>query len=147
MESPGPVSGDRVPLGVARIARPGTDATIVAWSRMVGDALIAADVLAGEGIDVEVIDLRTIAPLDRTTVLDSLARTHRLLIAHDAVRDFGVGAELAALAAHEGFWSLDAPVLRVGAAASPAPYSPSLERAWLPSVESIVQGVRQQVNM
>ena len=146
-ESPGPVSGDRVPLGVARIARPGTDATIVAWSRMVGDALIAADVLAGEGIDVEVIDLRTIAPLDRTTVLDSLARTHRLLIAHDAVRDFGVGAELAALAAHEGFWSLDAPVLRVGAAASPAPYSPSLERAWLPSVESIVQGVRQQVNM
>ncbi len=146
-ESPGPIPGERVPLGVARIARPGTDATIVAWSRMVGDALLAADVLAEEGIDVEVIDLRTIVPLDRAMVLESLARTNRLLIAHDAVRDFGVGAELAALAANEGFWSLDAPVLRVGAAASPAPYSPSLERAWLPSVESIVHGVRQQVNM
>lgn len=139
--------GERVPLGVANIARPGSDATIVAWSRMVGDALLAADLLAADGIDVEVIDLRTITPLDRDTVLGSLARTHRLLIAHDAVRDFGVGAELAALAANEGFWSLDAPVLRVGAAASPAPYAPSLERAWLPSVTSIVEGVRQQVNM
>lgn len=146
-ESPGPASGDRVPLGQACIARPGRDATIVAWSRMVWDALSAAETLAAEGIDVEVIDLRTIAPLDRHTILDSLARTHRLLIAHDAVVDFGVGAEIAALAVNEGFWSLDAPVLRVGAAPSPAPYAPSLERAWLPSVDAIVDGVRRQVNM
>lgn len=146
-DSPGPSPGERIPLGKARIARRGTDATIVAWSRMVWDALAAAEILAAEGIDVEVIDLRTITPLDRTTVLESLARTNRLLIAQDAVLDFGAGAELAALAANEGFWSLDAPVLRVGAAPSPAPYSPSLERAWLPSVDSLVQGVRRQVHM
>ena len=102
---------------------------------------------ASEGIDVEVIDLRTITPLDRTTVLESLARTNRLLIAHDAVQDFGAGAEIAALAASEGFWSLDAPVLRVGAAYSPAPYAASLERVWLPSVDAIVQGIRRQVHM
>ena len=146
-DSPGPVAGERVPLGKARIARAGTDATVVAWSRMVGDALSAADILAAEGIEVEVIDLRSIAPLDRSTVLESLAKTHRLLIAHDAVQDFGVGAELAALAVNEGFWSLDAPVRRLGAAATPAPYAPSLERCWLPSVAQIVDGVRSQVNM
>jgi 2-oxoisovalerate dehydrogenase E1 component len=146
-EFPGYTADERIPLGRAQIVRPGTDATIVAWSRMVLDALEAAEVLALEGIDVEVIDLRTITPLDRTTVLESLGRTHRLLIAHDAVQDFGVGAELAAIAANEGFWSLDAPVLRVGATYSPAPYAPVLERQWLPSVESIIQGVRRQVNM
>lgn len=146
-ESPGPMPGERIPLGHAQIVRPGTDATIVSWSRMVWDAVAAAEILAGEGIDVEVVDLRTIAPLDRHTVLESLARTHRLLIAQDAVTDFGVGAEIAALAVNEGFWSLDAPVLRVGAAPSPAPYAPSLERAWMPSVQQIVSGIRRQVNM
>jgi 2-oxoisovalerate dehydrogenase E1 component len=114
---------------------------------MVSDALKAAEVLAAEGIDVEVIDLRTISPLDKAAVLESLAKTHRLLIAHDAVQDFGVGAELAALAVNEGFWSLDAPVLRLGAAATPCPYAPSLEQNWLPSVDQIVSGVRSQVNM
>lgn len=146
-ESPGPFPGERIPLGKARVARVGTDATIVSWSRMVSDALKAAEVLAAEGIDVEVIDLRTISPLDKAAVLESLAKTHRLLIAHDAVQDFGVGAELAALAVNEGFWSLDAPVLRLGAAATPCPYAPSLEQNWLPSVDQIVSGVRSQVNM
>lgn len=146
-EFPGHIPGERIPLGQARIVRSGSDATIVSWSRMVSDALEAADILASEGIDAEVIDLRTIAPLDRSTVLESLSRTNRLLIAHDAVLDFGAGAELAALAANEGFWNLDAPVIRVGGAPSPTPYSPSLERAWLPSVAAIVQGVRSQVHM
>jgi 2-oxoisovalerate dehydrogenase E1 component len=146
-QSPGPLPGERIPLGKARVARVGTDATIVAWSRMVSDALKAAEVLAVEGIDVEVIDLRTISPLDKAAVLESLAKTNRLLIAHDAVQDFGVGAELAALAVNEGFWSLDAPVLRVGAAATPCPYAPSLEQDWLPSIDQIVSGVRSQVNM
>jgi len=114
---------------------------------MVTDALKAAEVLAAEGIDVEVIDLRTIAPMDKTTVLESLAKTHRLLIAHDAVQDFGVGAELAAMAVNEGFWSLDAPVLRLGAAPTPCPYAPSLEQIWLPSIDQIVSGIRSQVNM
>jgi 2-oxoisovalerate dehydrogenase E1 component len=84
-----------------------------------------------------VIDLRSIVPLDRETVLRSVAKTNRLVIAHDAVTDFGVGAELAALAAYDGFWTLDAPVERVGAPYSPAPYSPVLEREWIPGSDDI----------
>ena len=86
---------------------------------------------------------RTIAPLDYDTVLTSLAKTNRLVIAHEAVTPFGVGAELAATAAREGFWTLDAPVIRVGAAATPAPYAPSLDRAWLPDVDRIAAAVRE----
>jgi 2-oxoisovalerate dehydrogenase E1 component len=138
-----PADDHRVPLGKARIVRPGTDLTIVSWSRMVRLSLAAAETLAAEGIDVEVIDLRTIVPLDRQTVLDSLARTNRLLIVHEAVTEFGVGAELAALAVHEGFWSLDAPVVRVGAPSSPAPYAPRLERAWIPNEHDIVAAARR----
>ncbi|CAN5371976.1 alpha-ketoacid dehydrogenase subunit alpha/beta [soil metagenome] len=127
----------RVPFGKAAVLREGTDATIVAWSRTVYDALDAAETLAAEGISAEVIDLRTIVPLDREAILTSLAKTNRLVIAHDAVTDFGVGAEIAALAVREGFWSLDAPVERVGAAFTPAPYAPSLESVWMPSATQI----------
>jgi 2-oxoisovalerate dehydrogenase E1 component len=98
--------------------------------------------VAKEGLDCEVIDLRTIAPLDRATVLESLSKTGRLLCVHEAVTDFGVGAELAALAANEGFWSLDAPVMRIGAAAAPAPYAPELERRWLPTEEDVLTTLR-----
>jgi 2-oxoisovalerate dehydrogenase E1 component len=142
-KAPMPAAGHRVPLGKARIMRTGTDLTIVSWSRMAQLALAAAGTLAAEGIDAEVIDLRTIAPLDRRTVLESLERTNRLLIVHEAVTEFGVGAELAALAADEGFWSLDAPVLRVGAPSAPAPYAPSLERAWIPDEADIVGAARR----
>lgn len=138
---PGP--DHRVPLGQARIVRPGRDVTLVSWSRMVFDALDAAETLSKDGVEVEVIDLRTIVPLDRATVLRSLARTHRLVIAHEAVVDFGVGAELAALAAGPGFWSLDAPVARVGAAYSPAPYAPNLEQQWRAGPADIVRTVRE----
>ena len=137
-----PAPGHRVPLGKARVTRAGTDLTIVSWSRMARLALDAAETLAAEGIDAEVIDLRTIAPLDRRTVLESLGRTNRLLIAHEAVTEFGVGAELAALAVHEGFWSLDAPVARVGAPTAPTPYAPSLERAWIPDETGIAAAAR-----
>lgn len=140
---PLPAPDHRVPLGKAKVTRPGRDLTIVSWSRMAGLALDAADRLAAEGIEAEVLDLRTIVPLDRAAVLDSLARTNRLLIAHEAVTEFGVGAELAALAADEGFWSLDAPVVRVGAPTSPAPYAPSLEKTWIPGVEDIVAAARR----
>ena len=109
---------------------------------MVFDALEAAEALREDGIDAEVIDLRTIVPLDRDTVLRSLRRTNRLVIAHEAVVDFGVGAELAALAAHEGFWSLDAPVARVGAGYSPAPYAPVLEQRWRAGPADIARVVR-----
>ncbi|MDT4893163.1 MAG: 2-oxoisovalerate dehydrogenase component [Pseudonocardiales bacterium] len=142
---PAPDPGHRVPLGQARVVRPGSDVTIVSWSRMVLDALDAASTLADEGIDAEVIDLRTIVPLDRDTVLASFARTNRMVIAQEAVLDFGVGAELAALAVREGFWSLDAPVVRVGAAYSPAPYAPILEQQWRAGPDDIVRAVREVV--
>jgi 2-oxoisovalerate dehydrogenase E1 component len=120
---------------------------VVSYSRMMQDTMKAAEVLAEEGIDVEVIDLRTIVPLDRQTVLDSLTKTHRLVIAHEGVQDFGVGAELAAMAANEGFWQLDAPVARVAPPAMPAPYAPSLEKPWLPDSATIADTVRRTVRV
>ena len=107
------------------------------------DALAAAELVATEGISVEVIDLRTVAPLDTTTILESVARTSRLLIAHEAVVPFGIGAEIAATVAHEGFWNLDAPIERIGAAATPPPYAPDLERAWLPDAHAIADAIRR----
>ncbi|MFI5952788.1 pyruvate dehydrogenase complex E1 component subunit beta [Cryptosporangium sp. NPDC051539] len=141
-KGPMPSPEHRVPLGRARIVRPGEHLTIVSWSRMAQLASAAAEQLATEGIDAEVIDLRTIVPLDRETVLASLAKTNRLLIVHEAVAEFGVGAELAALAVDEGFWSLDAPVVRVGAPSTPAPYAPSLERTWIPTEHDIIRAAR-----
>ncbi|RIQ22850.1 alpha-ketoacid dehydrogenase subunit alpha/beta [Jiangella rhizosphaerae] len=136
-----------VPLGRAVVRRPGTDVTVVSWSRMVHEALAAAAVVADEGVSAEVVDLRTIVPLDRATVLESLARTNRLVIVHEAVRDFGVGAELAALAVDEGFWHLDAPVVRVAPPPTPVPYAPSLERAWLPGRDAIADTIRRLVRV
>jgi 2-oxoisovalerate dehydrogenase E1 component len=135
-----------VPIGRAAVRREGTDVTLVSYSRMVHDCMAAAEQVCADGISVEVIDLRTIAPLDVDTVLRSLAKTNRLVIAHEAVTGFGVGAEIAATAAREGFWTLDAPVIRVGAAATPAPYAPSLEREWLPDVARIVAAVRESAS-
>ncbi|MFC4499546.1 MULTISPECIES: alpha-ketoacid dehydrogenase subunit alpha/beta [Streptomyces] len=142
-KGPRPPEDHLLPLGRAKVVREGTDVTLVSWSRMVQDCLAAAEVLAAEGVSVEVVDLRTIAPLDRETVLASLAKTNRLVIAHEAVRDFGVGAELSALAVDEGFWHLDAPVTRVAPPPVPAPYAPSLERLWLPSRDTIADTVRR----
>lgn len=144
-KGPRPHPGHLVPLGKAAIRREGTDVTLVSYSKLVHDCAAVAEDLARDGISVEVIDLRTIAPLDTETVLRSLAKTGRLVIAHQAVEPFGVGAELAAVAASRGFWTLDAPVLRVGAAHTPAPYAPSLEREWLPDRERIAAAVRKSV--
>jgi 2-oxoisovalerate dehydrogenase E1 component len=146
-KGPRPDPGHLIPLGRAAIRREGTDVTLVSYSKLVHDCAAVAEQLTAEGISVEVIDLRTIAPLDTGTVLRSLAKTGRLVIAHQAVEQFGVGAELAAVAAQEGFWTLDAPVIRVGAAATPAPYAPSLERAWLPDQERIAAAVRRSVRL
>src|SRR5690606_1278620 len=117
------------------------DVTVVSVSRMVHEAVAAAEAVAGAGISVEVIDLRTVAPLDMGPVLDSVARTSRLLIAHEAVVPFGIGAEIAATVAREAFWHLDAPVERVGAAPTPPPYAPTLERAWLPDRDDIAAAI------
>lgn len=132
-----------VPIGVARIARPGAHVTVVTFSRMVHEALAAAEMLEEEGISVEVVDLRTVAPLDAATILASVEKTGRLVVAHEAVMPFGVGAEIAALVAREGFWHLDAPIERVGAVPTPPPYAPVLERAWLPDRTRIAQAVRR----
>jgi 2-oxoisovalerate dehydrogenase E1 component len=142
-KGPRPPADFVVPLGKARVIRTGTDVTVVSWSRMVHEAAAAADTLATEGISVELIDLRTIVPLDRHTVLTSLAKTNRLVIAHEAVRDFGIGAELAALAVSDGFWHLDAPVERVAPPPMPAPYAPNLERLWLPDRATIAETIRR----
>ncbi|WP_431905787.1 alpha-ketoacid dehydrogenase subunit alpha/beta [Amycolatopsis thermoflava] len=144
-KGPRPRPGHLVPLGKAAIRREGTDVTLVSYSKLVHECTAVAEQLAQDGISVEVIDLRTIAPLDTETVLRSLAKTGRLVVAHQAVEAFGVGAELAAVAAEHGFWTLDAPVLRVGAANTPAPYAPSLEREWLPDQERIAAAVRKSV--
>jgi 2-oxoisovalerate dehydrogenase E1 component len=144
-KGPRPDEDLRVPLGKARVARRGSHVTLVSYSRMVHDCLAAAETLAQEGIEVEVIDLRTIAPLDRETVVASVEKTSRLVVAHEAVADFGVGAEVVATVAHDAFWYLDAPLRRVGARAMPAPYAPSLERLWLPDQERITEAVRETV--
>ena len=96
-----------------------------------------------DGISVEVIDLRTVAPLDMAPILESVRKTSRLLIAHEAVVPFGIGAEIAATVAREAFWDLDAPIERVGAAATPPPYAPELERAWLPDRDDIIEAIRR----
>ena len=145
MKGPQPPADHIVPLGRSAIVRPGTDATVVSVSRMVHEALAAAEALAAEGISVEVIDLRTVAPLDMAPVLDSVHRTSRLLVAHEAAVPFGIGAEIAASVAREAFWDLDAPIERIGAAATPPPYAPELERAWLPGRDEIAAAVRRLV--
>ena len=144
-KGPKPPADYLLPLGKAKVVRPGTDATVVSVSRMAGEALAAAESLAAKGISVEVIDLRTVAPLDRPTILESLAKTNRLLIAHEGVTDFGIGAEIAALAVYEGFWTLDAPVMRVAPPPTPSPYAPNLEKQWLPDSHDIERAVERLV--
>lgn len=140
-----PNPGQRVPIGQARVAREGKDLTVVSYSWALHRCLEAADALAGEGISLEVVDLRTIAPLDMETVAASVRRTNRAVLVHDAVRAFGAGAEAAARISEECFDWLDAPVGRVGAPTAPAPFAPSLERAYLPSAEAIAAAARAAV--
>jgi 2-oxoisovalerate dehydrogenase E1 component len=145
MKGPQPPTDFILSLGRSAVVRTGTDVTVVSISRMVHEATAAAELVAGEGICVEVIDLRTVVPLDVASILDSVHKTSRLLIAHEAVVPFGFGAELAAIVAREGFWDLDAPIERIGAAATPPPYSPDLERAWLPDRDNIADAIRRLV--
>ena len=134
-----------VPIGKSAVVRPGTHVTVVSVSRMVHEAMAAAERVAEEGISVEVVDLRTVAPLDMAPILESVHKTSRLLIAHEAVVPFGIGAEIAAVVARDGFWDLDAPIERIGAAATPPPYAPDLERAWLPDRDDITEAIRRLV--
>ena len=133
-----PAEAYRVPIGKAVIRRPGRDLTIVATGLMVHRALEAAERLAGRGHDAEVIDLRSLRPLDTATLIDSVTRTTRLLCVHESVKMLGIGAEIsAAIAESAAFDRLDAPIRRLGGADCPIPYAPGLERAAVPQVEDI----------
>jgi len=131
-----------VPLGRAKVVRAGRDATVVALSRLVHESLAAAEELAADGIEVEVIDPRTLVPLDLDTIVESVARTHRLVVAHEAVVHGGFGAEIAAQVQAAAFDELDAPVARVGAPFAPIPFSPPLEDAYIPGSTEVVATVR-----
>jgi 2-oxoisovalerate dehydrogenase E1 component len=143
LKGPRPPADYVLPIGKAAVRREGSDVTVVSVSRMAHEALAAAELVAGEGVSAEVIDLRTVAPLDMATILESVNKTGRLLIAHEAVVPFGIGAEIAAVVAEEGFAQLRAPIRRIGAAPTPPPYSPVLEQAWLPDREDIAAALRQ----
>ncbi len=131
-----------VPLGEAEIKRPGSDITLVAWSHMTLKSLTAAEELAAEGISAEVIDLRTISPMDIGCVLDSVRRTGRLVIAQEAVKRGGVGSDIAAMVAEQAFDSLRAPILRVAGKNTVIPFNLALEKAAVPQVADIVAGAR-----
>ncbi len=141
-KGPVPVEEYTLPFGKAAIKRPGDDVTLVSLSRTVLFALEAAEQAAREGIDVEVIDLRTTVPLDLDTILGSVRKTNRLVVAHESHRRLGIGAEIAALVQEHAFDFLDAPIARVGAMDIPIPYSRVLEDAALPGTENILQAIR-----
>jgi 2-oxoisovalerate dehydrogenase E1 component len=142
LRGPVPLEGYAIPFGVADVKRPGGDLTIVATSYAVHHALAAAETLAGEGIDVEVVDPRTLVPLDRDAILESVARTGRLVVVDETHRSCGVASEIAAIVAEEGFDALRGPIRRVAVPDVPIPFSPVLERELEPSAERIAEAVR-----
>ena len=132
-----------VPIGVASVVRPGEGVTVVAYGRMVQESMKAAGTLAEEGIECEVIDLRTVQPLDVETVTASARKTNRIVVVHEAVRFGGLGAEIAAQVQEHAFDYLDAPVARVAAPFTPVPFSPVLEAEYVPNASRIAQGIRE----
>ena len=143
LKGPVPEGEHIVPIGKAAVSREGSDVTLVSYSMMMHRVLEAAEALEKEGISAEVIDLRTISPLDMETIYKSVAKTHRLVVVHEAVRTGGVGAEIAARVAEEMMDDLDAPIRRLGAPFVPVPFSPSLERLVKITPEQICQAVRE----
>ncbi len=130
------------PIGQAKVVREGTDVTIVSYSITLHKALQAAEQLATDGISAEVIDLRTIVPLDKETLFESIKKTKHLVVAHEATKNGGVGSEIAAIVAEELIDYLDGPIKRIGADFVPIPFSPALEPLMLPQVEDIVAAVK-----
>ena len=131
-----------IPLGLADIKREGQDVTIVATAQMANLSISAAEKLSAEGISVEVVDPRTLSPLDEETILKSVQKTHRLVIVHEEVKFAGSGAEIAAIVAEKAFDYLDAPILRVAAPFTPVPFSPTLEKEFIPNEDKIIQAVK-----
>ena len=146
MTGPVPEGEYAIPLGQAEVKREGKDVTVVATAVMVHKALEAADELSKEGIEIEVLDPRSLAPFDSEALLTSVKKTGRLLIVHEACKTGGMGAEIAAIAAKEAFGYLDAPIERIKAPDVPVPFSPVLEKYYLPKKEDIVTTARSMVS-
>lgn len=142
--APGPVPEGEytIPIGAADVKRPGSDVTVVTWSKMLGVAFKAAAALSKDGIEMEIVDLRTLAPLDKYTILQSVRKTGRLIVLHEATRTGGFGGEIAALVAEEAFDSLKAPVKRVAPPDIPVPFSPPLEQFYIPNEGQLIQAVK-----
>ena len=134
-----------VPLDKAAVKREGTDVSIITYGYMVQESLAAADELAKEGINVEVVDLRTLAPLDEDTILASVKKTGRVVLVQEAQKQAGVGGQIASLIGEKGILYLDAPIARVAAPDTPYPFSDA-EEVWLPNKQDIVDKVKETVN-
>ena len=134
-----------VPLGQADVKRSGEDITLLTYSYMTLKCLEAAEALQKEGISVEVVDLRTLTPLDKTTILESVEKTGRAIVVHEAVKRGGVGGDIAAMIMEEAYDDLDGPVMRIGGKNTTIPYNLSLEKVCVPSVEEIIEGVLELV--
>jgi pyruvate dehydrogenase E1 component beta subunit len=143
---PAPAAGYTVAIGEANVVRTGSDVTLIGYGTMLQQLDVVARELSDEGVEAEVIDLRSLSPLDDRTVLESVAKTRRAVVAHEAVQDFGIGAEIASRIYEELFSELAAPVRRVGAPFTPVPYAAGLEAAYLPSATGITAAVRQTLD-
>ncbi len=135
--------GPAIPLGVAAVARPGRDLSVITYGAMVQLALETAQALAAEGVDAEVLDLRTLAPLDRGGIVATAKKTNKVLILHEDTRTGGIAGEITAILQEEAFDDLDAPILRLTSADTPVPFSPPLEAAFLPSAEGLKAALRR----
>ncbi|AEG58368.1 alpha-ketoacid dehydrogenase subunit beta [Desulforamulus ruminis] len=144
---PGPVPEEEytIPIGLAEVKKPGRDVTLVTWSKMLGVAFKAAGQLEKEGISVEIVDLRTLVPLDEETILKSVAKTGCLVVLHEATRTGGFGAEIAALVAEKAFMHLKAPVKRIAPPDIPVPYSKPLEQFYIPNENTVVEVIKDMV--
>ena len=138
-----PTEDYTVPIGKAAVRREGTDLTILSYAAMAHTSMEAAAQLAQEGIEAEVIDLRTLLPLDSETILNSLKKTNKLLVVHEDTRTGGIAGEIAALVCEGAFEELDGPILRVTALDTPVPYAPTLEERFLPNTEKVVAAARE----
>ena len=132
-----------MPLGKARTHRDGDDVSVITWGAMVYTAEEAARQLEGDGVSVEIVDLRTVMPWDKAAVLDSVRKTSKVLVLHEDTRTGGFGGEIAATIAEEAFEDLDAPVKRIAAPDTPVPFSPALEKAFIPQVDNVVRGIKE----
>jgi 2-oxoisovalerate dehydrogenase E1 component beta subunit len=137
-----PENGDTVPIGKARIHRAGRDLSIITYAAMVHTAQEAADILAKEGIEVEILDLRTLSPLDREAITQTVQKTNKVILLHEDTRTGGLAGEIAAIINEEAFDDLDGPIVRITSLDTPVPFSPPLEHYFLPKVEDVVREAR-----